>query len=338
MGTLCALLLSERGMQVTLWGISPEHVAALARDGENRRYLPGYRFPEALRVVSDDHAAFAGRPQLVVSAVPTQYMRAVWKRLAWVTPRSVPVVSTAKGLELDTLKLPTAILRDCLSANPLACLSGPSIAPEVAARKPAGVVAASEVASVAEGVQRAFSTAHFRVYTSADLLGVELAGAVKNVIALAAGMCDGLGAGDNAKASLLTRGVVEIARLGAAMGAKADTFRGLAGVGDLFTTCVSRIGRNRSAGEKIGRGASAAEVTASTPSVIEGIATTRSVLELARRHGVEMPIVSAVASVLFEGVHPTDAITALMTRPLRAESDEAAETVAGFSVGSAGRG
>ncbi len=188
--------------------------------------------------------------------------------------------------------------------------------------KPTSVVAASEDEALAKLVQTGFSTSYFRVYTSRDLLGVELAGAVKNVIALAAGIGDGIEAGDNAKAALVTRGLVEITRLGVAMGASLDTYRGLAGVGDLITTCISKIGRNRSAGERIGRGATADEVIASTPSVIEGIPTTRSVLELARKHKVEMPIVSGVATVLFEGRRPADAIEELMTRRLHGESSK----------------
>ena len=319
MGTVCALLLTSRGSRVTLWGSSTEHVATLERERENRRYLPGYAFPESITVIADPARAFDDTT-LIVSAVPCQYMRPVWQRLASYVRRDVPVVSVAKGIEVGTLLRPTAIIQDCVGAVPLACLSGPTIGPEVAARKPASVVVASQDASLATLVQTGFSTNHFRVYTSGDLIGVELAGAVKNVIALAAGISDGIEAGDNAKAALVTRGLVEITRLGVAIGASADTFRGLAGMGDLFTTCVLKIGRNRSAGERIGRGATAEEVVASTPSVIEGIPTTRSVLELAARHNVEMPIVSAVASVLFEGRRPADAIEALMTRPLRDEA------------------
>ncbi|MBI4718152.1 MAG: NAD(P)-dependent glycerol-3-phosphate dehydrogenase [Planctomycetes bacterium] len=318
MGTLCALMLAERGARVTLWGASPQHVETLCADRENRRYLPGYRFPGALTVQHEPARAFED-PAVVISAVPVQHMRAVWTRLARCVPRTVPLVSVAKGLELETLLRPTDVLRDCVGDVPLGCLSGPCIAPEVAAKKPASVVAAASVPDIAELVQVAFSSNYFRVYASGDLVGVELAGAVKNVIAIAAGICDGIAAGDNAKAALLTRGLAEIARLGMALGASPDTFRGLAGVGDLFTTCVSRIGRNRSAGERIGRGAVASEVIASTPSVIEGIPTTRAVLALARQHHVEMPIVAAVASVLFEGCSPQEAIEALMTRPLRPE-------------------
>ncbi len=199
------------------------------------------------------------------------------------------------------------------------CLSGPSIAPEIAERKPASVVVAAEDETLARRVQEGMSTSYFRIYTSADLLGVELAGAVKNVIALAAGMCDGLGAGVNTKAALLTRGLVEITRLGVALGAQAETFRGLAGVGDLATTCFSPVSRNRTAGERLGKGMTCEEVIASTTSVVEGIPTTKALLELAARHDVEMPITEAVASILFDDVRPQEAITRLMTRRLRRE-------------------
>ncbi len=319
MGTLCALMLAERGTRVTLWGVFPQAVAALRRDRENKQYLPGYRLPESITPVSEAADAFDD-PMLIVSAVPCQYMRSVWQLFADGVPRSVPIVSVAKGIEVGTLLRPTDVIRACIGEVTLACLSGPSIAPEVAARKPASVVVASRDHPAALLVQSGFSSSYFRVYTSSDLIGVELAGAAKNVIALAAGIADGVEAGVNAKASLLTRGLVEITRLGVALGASPDTFRGLAGVGDLVTTCVSEVSRNRSAGERIGRGATPQEAIAATDSVIEGIPTTKSVLELAARHKVEMPIVSAVASVLFDNRRPADAIEELMTRQLGEES------------------
>lgn len=318
MGTLCALLLASRGSRVTLWGRSLEQVAALQRDRENRRYLPGYPLPESVHAVSELSGAFDD-PSLIVSAVPCQFIRPVWERLAEHRPPDVPIVSVAKGLEVGTLLRPTGIIADVVGSARLACLSGPSIAPELADGKPATVVVAASDASIARLVQDGFSTSCLRVYASEDLIGVELAGAVKNVIALAAGLCDGLDLGDNAKASLITRGLVEITRLGLALGASVETFGGLAGVGDLVTTCVSRIGRNRSAGERIGRGETVDQIVASTNSVIEGIPTTRSVLELAAMHKVEMPIVAAVGSALFGGRKPMDAISDLMTRPLGSE-------------------
>lgn len=318
MGTLCAMLLAQRGISATLWGIHPDQVAAVSRTRENRRHLPGYRLPDRVIVTDDVRRAF-DRVNLIVSAVPCQHTRAVWSRIAPAVPRGVPIVSVTKGVELDSLLRPTEVLAAAAPGSPMACLSGPCIAPEVAAGKPTSVVAAASDNAVAHIVQQAFSNGRFRVYTSSDIVGVEIAGAAKNVIALAAGICDGIEAGDNAKASLLTRGLAEIARLGAAMGASPDTFRGLAGVGDLFTTCVSKVGRNRSAGEQIGRGIPVAQVVESKPAVIEGIPTTRAVLTLADRHHVEMPITGAVASVLFDGVHPEQAIDRLMSRQLKSE-------------------
>ena len=319
MGTVCAFLLADKADALTMWGAFPDYVDQLNRRRENVRFLPGYRLPDSLSLVHEPAEAFARTPAMIVSAVPCQFIRSVWTRLAESVPAAVPIVCVAKGIEVDTLLRPTDIIGECVSNPVRACLSGPSIAAEVAARKPASVVVASDDAPFARFAQEAFSTDYFRVYTSSDVLGVELAGAVKNVIALAAGICDGIDAGNNAKAALLTRGVVELARLGAAMGASPETFRGLAGVGDLFTTCVSGHSRNRTAGERIGRGETAEQAIAATSSVIEGIPTTRAVLELARRHRVEMPIVEAVASVLFDGVRPQDAIAKLMTRRLRAE-------------------
>lgn len=318
MGTICALLAAEQGAQVRLWGRSDARIAAIRRDHENKCYLPGHLLPDSIEPVSDPAAAFED-PALVVSAVPCQFIRSIWRQLKAHRPRGVPVVSVAKGIEVDTLLRPTAIIRDTIGEVPTACLSGPCIAPEVADRKPTSVVVASGDVAVARLVQEGFSNSYFRIYTSDDLIGVETAAAAKNVIAIAAGICDGIEAGDNAKAALVTRGLVEITRLGVALGASVDTFRGLAGVGDLVTTCISKIGRNRSAGERIGRGATAEEVQASTPSIVEGIPTTRSVLKLAAENHVEMPIVSGVASVLFEGCKPVDAIRDLMTRPLKEE-------------------
>lgn len=319
MATLCALILTERGVRVTLWSAFREQAEELRQFRENRRFFPGFTIPAEVGIVDEDSDAFALSPDLIVSAVPCQHMRSIWTRLARYVPADAPIVSVAKGIENKTLLCPTDILKACVGDHTVACLSGPSIAREVAQKLPASVVAASDEDSMAELVQVTFSTPYFRVYRSTDLLGVELAGACKNVIALAGGICDGIGAGDNAKASLLTRGLVEISRLGVAMGADADTFRGLAGVGDLVTTCVSKHSRNRTAGERIGRGESVDHVVSSTKSVIEGIPTARGVLELARRHEVEMPIVEAMSTVLFEGRRPEEAIKALMTRPLRTE-------------------
>ncbi len=318
MGTLCALLLADKVGSVSMWGAFAEQIAALRADRENKRFLPGHRLPESLAPTDDGAEALAGA-ELIVSAVPCQYMRSVWERLRPHWPDRVPVCSVAKGIENDTLLRPTQILRDVLDEVPLAALSGPCIAPEVAGRLPASAVAASRNTALSEQVQHLFSTPWFRVYTNRDLLGVELAGATKNVIALAAGIIDGLGAGDNAKAALVTRGLVEISRLGGAMGANRETFAGLAGLGDLVTTCVSPVGRNRSTGERLGRGETLEAILESRASVVEGVATTRSVLALAGKKSVEMPIAAGVHAVLFGGKDPREAITELMTRQLRSE-------------------
>jgi len=323
MGTTCAIMLAENGHEVRLWSAFPEAAERLSRERVNERFLPGVRLPETVQVTGDDERALRNAA-LAVSAVPTQYMRGVWQRLGPRCPPGLPICSVAKGIENGTLLRPTAILRDVLddpheAGRALAALSGPSIAPEVARRLPATVVVAATQAGFAERVQSLISRPYFRVYTNRDLVGVEIAGATKNVIAIAAGILDGLEAGDNAKAALVSRGLSEITRLGAAVGACPETFAGIAGVGDLVTTCISPVGRNRSFGEAVGQGRTIEEALAATESVVEGVATTASVVELARRHDVEMPITQAVYDVLFQAAHPREAVNRLMTRPLRAE-------------------
>lgn len=318
MATVMAVILAEAGVRVRMWCASAERVAALKSTRENRKYLPGIKIP--------DHVSFSGEPaavlagvELAVSSVPCQFLRSVWTMFAPVFPRDCPIVSVSKGIEVETLLRPTEILRTVLGPVATAVLSGPNIATELARRLPATMVSACEDPALAEQVQRTVSTPWLRVYTNTDVVGVELAGALKNVIALAAGIIDGLGAGDNAKAALLTRGLVEICRLGVAMGARRETFSGLAGLGDLVTTCVSPSGRNRTAGEAIGRGKPVQEVIRTTPSVIEGIPTAKSAIMLGRRYGVEMPITEAVYAVLFEGRDVIAALGDLMSRGLRDE-------------------
>lgn len=319
MATVCSVMLADRDVDVRLWSVFPENVEAMKNARENRRYLPGLMIPDRVTFTTDPEAVFHGA-DLIVSAVPCQFTRGVWEKISRHVPRGVPIVSVSKGIENETLLRPTQIIRDVIGSAPTVALSGPSIAAELARRLPATVVAASEDEPLAKLVQETFSSEWFRVYTNTDLLGVELAGATKNVIALAAGIIDGLDAGDNAKAALLSRGLVEITRLGMAMGARRETFAGLAGLGDLVTTCVSPVGRNRTAGEQIGRGKPVEEVIASTPSVIEGIPTTRSVRELAKRRNVEMPITEAVHGVLFDGEDVVSTVTRLMTRKLKGEA------------------
>lgn len=321
MGTLSALLLCENKRSVRLWSAFEEQGRQMQATRANPRFLAGVKIPEQVEITWRDEDAFEGS-RWVVSAVPTQYIRGVWERLAPYCPPGAGISSVAKGVEKETLLRPTQVIQEVLGSQgrrPMNVLSGPSIAPEIAHKLPATVVAASQDADFARQVQEAYSTSYFRVYTNDDPVGVELAGATKNVIAIAAGILDGLGSGDNAKAALLTRGLTEIARLGEAMGAKAETFAGLAGMGDLVTTCISPLGRNRSFGQRIGQGMSVEQALAATESVVEGEATCRGVVELARKHGVDMPITEAISRVLFEGMGPREAIEDLMTRPLKAE-------------------
>ena len=341
MGLVCAGILSSpdaggvpgdplplrRPLRVRMWGHSSEEAGRLAQTRRSSR-LDNFRLPDEVKVSWRDGEALEG-VRLIVSAIPVQYIRDTWMRLAPNVPLGVPVVSVAKGIENTTLLRPTQIIGEALRAagrddpdlpaRSLACLSGPTIAPELARCLPAAMIAASDDAALARQLQSLFSTSWMRIYTNTDLLGVELAGAVKNVIAIAAGIVDGLQAGYNAKSALLARGLAEIARLGLAMGASPDTFFGIAGVGDLATTCFSPEGRNRSCGEALGKGVPLAEYIAKSPHVVEGVATCRSVMDLARKYRVEMPITSAVHAVLFEGVDPIEAIGRLMSREPKAE-------------------
>lgn len=310
-------------LQVRLWGHDAADVGRLAQERRSDRLL-GLELPDEVRVTPNPEIALAGA-DVVVSAVPTQYVRSVWGRVCAYVPAGAGVVSVAKGLENGTLERPSQVILDILKDDPdsrprpIGVLSGPTIAAELARCLPATMIAASEDAAFAEKVQKLFTTSYLRIYTSEDPLGVEVAGALKNVIAIAAGILDGLQAGFNAKSALLARGLAEITRLGTAMGAKTETFFGLAGVGDLATTCFSPEGRNRSLGEALGKGQTLEEYLAGCSSVVEGVATTKSVMELAQRYKVEMPIASAVHAVLYEGMDPIEGIAQLMSREPKAE-------------------
>ncbi len=314
MGSVLSILLCEKAIAVRMWGYDAEQLAQIERRRENQKFLAGYRLPEVLAFEPRDDRAMADA-ELIVSAVPCQYMRRVWHRLARYVPENVPIVSVAKGIENDTLLRPTQIIAAVVGADrPLAALSGPTIADELARRLPATACVAAEDETLARKVQHTFTCPWLRVYTNTDLVGVELAGAMKNVIAIAAGIIDGVGAGDNAKAALLARGLAEITRLGLSMGAREPTFAGLTGLGDLVTTCISPKGRNRSLGERIGSGRTVTEALQATESVVEGVSTCKSVVALAARHQVEMPITQAVYEVLFEGKPVRIAIEDLMSR------------------------
>ncbi|MEM6756971.1 MAG: NAD(P)H-dependent glycerol-3-phosphate dehydrogenase [Planctomycetota bacterium] len=329
MATVMALILDSRHAGITLFGHDPDQVEALRQTRENARYLPGHRLPDGFAFTADPAELFDPAPTLILNAVPTQYVREVWTRLAPHVPAATPIASVTKGIETTTLLRPTQIIQDALAQHgtdspdaaprPLATLLGPTIADELARCLPATITAAADDAELAATLQHLFTTPWFRVYTNPDLLGVELAGATKNVIALAAGILDGLHAGNNAKSALLTRGLAEITRLGVAMGAKRDTFFGLSGVGDLATTCFSPTGRNRMCGEQLGKGKKLPDVLAHIPGVVEGVETTRAVVQLANRYRVEMPITLGIHAVLFEGLDPLDGITTLMNRDPKAE-------------------
>jgi glycerol-3-phosphate dehydrogenase (NAD(P)+) len=287
-------------------------------DGENRRYLPGFPLPPGLAVTSDAREALASAETCLL-AIPTVYLRSGLTELAPIFPPGMSVASVAKGVEQGTLLRPTEIIRQQLGPRPVAALCGPSHAEELAKGLPASVVVASDDPALARLVQSTFTTERFRIYTNDDLLGVELCGALKNVIAIAAGVCDGLGYGDNTKAALMTRGLVEMVRFTTALGGKPETCYGLAGVGDLITTSFSPFGRNRAVGEKLGRGATLDQILAGMTAVAEGVWTARAVREQARQRGVEMPITDAVCRVLFEGQGPREAVRGLMSREMKSE-------------------
>ena len=311
-GSTIGLLLARKGHEVTLWARDPGRAAHLEQERENERYLPGYRFPDGL------HASAEAPPEadFVCGAVPTQYLRGVLERLAPSLPRT-PFLSLAKGIEIESGKLPTEIVREVLgAATPTAVLTGPCIAREIARGLPTAVVVAGDRATM---FQEVFGSPALRVYTSGDRIGAELCSALKNVLAVAAGIVDGMALGDNIKGALLTRGIVEMTRLGVALGAEAHTFTGLAGFGDLFTTCVSPHSRNRGVGERIGRGETLDAILEGMRSVAEGVPTTRAIVKLARERGVEMPIAGALHAILFESVPIEKALGSLMTRRNRAE-------------------
>jgi len=321
MGTVLAMLLAEKNIPVRIWGYDADQLRRTAELRENKKFLPGYNLPESIIFEPDDKKIAAGA-DLLVSAVPCQFMRSIWTRLNPYVPENTPICSVAKGIENKTLLRPTQIIADALCDNsrPIAALSGPTIADELARKLPATACAASTDPELAKNIQQTFSAPWFRIYTNTDVVGVELAGAMKNIIAIAAGIIDGVGAGDNAKAALLCRGLAEITRLGVAMGARPQTFSGLTGLGDLVTTCISPLGRNRSFGQRLGKGQPPQTAQTATQSVIEGIPTCKSLVEgLLPKYNVEMPITQAVYDVLFNNKPVKTAIIDLMTRPPKPE-------------------
>ncbi len=313
MGTALAIRFAKSVGEVWIWSRDPGHARDFARTRMNERHLPGIAIPDLVRITCDGSDAAVGA-ELIVAAIPTSFLRSTLGRLAAEIPPWVPVLSVVKGIEYGTFARPSQIILEALGARPVAVLSGPSHAEELARGLPTSVVVSGTDGQHNEQIRDVLSHETFRVYTSTDALGVELAGALKNILGIAAGICDGLGFGDNAKAALLTRGLVEIARLGVDLGARIETFYGLAGVGDVVTTCYSPYGRNRAVGERIGRGQSLDQVLAEMINVAEGVPTTRSVDALAGERGVEMPITRELYQILFEGKSPRAAVTDLMVR------------------------
>ncbi|HET7584627.1 MAG TPA: NAD(P)H-dependent glycerol-3-phosphate dehydrogenase [Gemmatimonadaceae bacterium] len=319
-GTALADLLARMRHEVTLWAYEPEVAEHITRHGENARFLPGVRLQPSLRATADLASALAGAA-LVAFATPSHVLRSVARQGDGTIPADATVAVATKGIERGSLALMSQVIADEVPGRPVVALSGPSFASEVAAGYPTALVAASRDADAAAMVQQAFSGERFRVYTHHDVVGVELGGALKNVIAVAAGITEGLGLGFNARAALITRGLAEMTRLAVALGASPLTLSGLAGVGDLVLTCTGSLSRNRSLGAELAAGVPLDRILASRDTVAEGVVTTQSAHALAAREDVEMPIVAAVHRILFERHPPQDAITELMTRELRAEHE-----------------
>lgn len=319
-GTTVAALAARKG-PATVWARRPELAEAIDARGENPDYLPGFRLPPGLRAVSDLGAAVDGA-DAVVMGVPSHGFRQVFADLAHHLPPGIPVISLTKGIEVGTRRRMTEIvLEEAPGIDPrmVGVLTGPNLASEVMERQPAAAVIALPDKAAAGRLQDTFMNPELRVYRNTDVLGCELAGALKNVMAIAAGMAKGLGFGQNTLAALITRALAELTRLGVAMGGKAETFAGLAGMGDLIATCQSDRSRNNRVGMALARGARLEDILAEMRTVAEGVKTARPVLDLAASHGVDMPIAAQVARVLHEGAHPREAVMALMTREPKAE-------------------
>ena len=321
-GTAFSLVLADAGNDVVLWGRRPELAEAIATKHQNVDYLPGVDLPHNIAATTDARAALDGA-DIVVLAIPSQRLRENLRPWVEHIPAGAVVVSLMKGVELATAKRMSEVVREVAGLAPerVAVVTGPNLAGEIARRQPAASVVACVDEEVAARIQAACHTPYFRPYTNTDVVGAELGGAVKNVIALAVGMAHGMGLGDNAKASLITRGLAETARLGVALGADAYTFSGLAGLGDLVATCLSPMSRNRSFGERLAAGESLAELTSGTRQVAEGVKSCASIRELARRTGIDMPIVDQVAGAVHDGVPPRVVLQNLMARSAKAERD-----------------
>ncbi|WP_084130129.1 NAD(P)H-dependent glycerol-3-phosphate dehydrogenase [Demequina sp. NBRC 110055] len=319
-GTTFAAVMADAGTDVTLWGRDAEAAAQINAEHRNQRFLPDLDLPTSLTATTDIAQALEGA-DIVAVALPAQILRSVVAQWADLVPADAVVVSLMKGIEIGTHERMSQVLAEVwdLPDERLAVVSGPNLAREIASRQPTATVVAGTATHATELVAAASASSYFRPYTNADLVGVELCGAFKNVIAVAVGVADGLGFGHNTTATVITRGLAEITRLGTALGAQPDTFSGLAGMGDLIATCASPLSRNHTLGAHVGRGLSLEDAIARTGGTAEGVKTSESIQELAREHGVDVPICDAVVAMLHDGAPIQDVLNALVSRPRKAE-------------------
>ncbi len=322
-GTALSILLANNGHEVKLWSKVAEEITLLRTKREHEERLPGVKLPEGIEIVDDLEDACRDR-DLIVFSVASPYIRSTAREARDFIPQDQLLVNVSKGIEEATLMTQTEIIQEEIPGVSVAVLSGPSHAEEVSKGIPTTVVVGAKTFEMAKKIQDIFMNEHFRVYTSSDVIGIELGGALKNVIALAAGVCDGLGFGDNTKAALMTRGIAEMSRLGVAMGGKAETFSGLSGIGDLIVTCTSRHSRNRNAGYLIGQGRTMEEAMKEVKQVVEGVYSAKAARGLAQTYQISMPICEQIGEVLFHGKSPMDAVTELFDRERKIENESLA--------------
>ncbi len=319
-GTALAVLLAEKNHNVTLWEYNAEQAENLKKDRENKNYLPGIKFPENLKITNKIEGLLQDVSFLVMS-IPSQYLRNIIAKVADQIHSDMLIINTGKGIEVSSKKRLSEVIKDEIYGkfhNNIVVLSGPTHAEEVAKKIPSAIVAAATKEN-AQKVQELFNTNYFRVYINTDIIGVELGGALKNCIAIAAGMADGMGFGDNSKAAIVTRGIAEIMRFGQEFGAKTETFSGLSGIGDLIVTCTSKHSRNRYVGENLGKGKTIEEVLDKMLMVAEGVPTVKAVYTIAKENNINMPIIEALYSIIYNGVKPQEILEKLMTRDLKEE-------------------
>ena len=317
-GTTLAVLLSKKGYCVTLWGAFADYTKTMVKTRYNPRFLPGIKIPRQVNITSDIKSAVKDK-EIIVLAIPSQYTRLTLRKIGKGFAKKTIFLSVTKGIEISSSKRISEVIHAELGQVRLAVLSGPTIASEVAREIPTTAVVASDSKQIRKTIQAVFSTKRFRLYTNPDMIGVELGGSLKNVIAIACGVSDGLGFGTNTKAAILTRGLAEISRLGKAMGAKSKTFSGISGLGDLVTTCISKQSRNRSVGELIGKGKNLKEICAHMQMIAEGVPTAKSAYALSLKYKIEMPIVREVYHLLYKHKSPAQAVKDLMMRKSKEE-------------------